>query len=45
MRQHGLFESDDAGERVLPGTHRLEQVVPQFLLDGAKLVTAVTKLS
>ena len=45
VRQHGLAEADDAGKRVPTGAHRLEEVVPQLLLDGAKLVPAGPELS
>jgi hypothetical protein len=45
VRQHGLLEADDAGKRVLPGPHCLQQVVPKLLLDGAKLVSASPELA
>jgi hypothetical protein len=38
--QYRLAEADDAGEGILTCAHPLQQVMPQLLLDGAKLVSA-----
>src|SRR5579863_4202031 len=43
--QDGLAEPDDAGERVPPGPHHGEQVVPDLVFDAAVLVTACTQLA
>jgi hypothetical protein len=43
--KHRLAESDDAREGILSGPQPLEQVVPEFLLDGAKLVSASPQLA
>ena len=40
VRQHSLAKSHNAGEGVSAGAHPGEQVVPQLLLHGAKLVSA-----
>jgi len=44
VRQDGLPKADDAREGIRAGAHPVEQVMPQFLLDGAKLVSAGPKL-
>ncbi len=44
VRQHGLAEPDDAGERILTGPHHGQQVRSDFLPHAAVLVTAGAEL-
>jgi hypothetical protein len=45
VRQHGLAEADDAGEWILAGPHRGDQVLPDLFLDAARLLAAGTQLA
>ena len=45
VRKHGLAETDDAGERVLAGAQRGQQVLAHLLLDAPELVPAGAQLA
>ena len=45
VRQHGLVETDDAGEAFLPGAHPRQQVLSDLLLDRAIDVAARPQLA
>ena len=45
VRQDGLAEPDDAGERILPGPHHGEQVLPDLFLNAAVFVPAGAQLT